>query len=127
MFKVRKGARLMKTRFFSGVLGSVISASLLFTAPAFAYDSHDRGGHGDHNSSYSGYDDRDYHSGGHVDRIIPTVAMGAMSTVSSLTMDTIPIRVTGIPLERSDIGEKTRGIIAVATSIITNARMGESL
>ena len=53
--------------------------------------------------------------------------MGAMSTVSSLTMDTIPIRVTGIPLERSDIGEKTRGIIAVATSIITNARMGESL
>jgi len=58
----------MKTRFFSGVLGSVISASLLFTAPAFAYDSHDRGGHGDHNSSYSGYGDRDYRSGGHVDR-----------------------------------------------------------
>ncbi|MGE0682514.1 MAG: hypothetical protein AB7P69_16640 [Candidatus Binatia bacterium] len=48
----------MKTRFFNGVLGMVISVSLLFTVPAFAHGSHDRGGHGD----------RDYRSGGHMDR-----------------------------------------------------------
>jgi hypothetical protein len=50
-----------------------------------------------------------------------------MPTVSGLTLDTIPIQVTAIPREGSDIGEKTRGIIAAATSIITNARMGGEL
>jgi hypothetical protein len=59
--------------------------------------------------------------------IIPTVAMGTMPTVSGLTLDTIRIQVTAIPREGSDIGEKMHGIIAAATSIITNARMGESL
>lgn len=59
--------------------------------------------------------------------IIPPVTMGAMPTVSGLTMDTIRIRITAIPREGSDIGEKTRGTIAAATSIITTARMEESL
>ena len=58
----------MKTRFLNSVLGTVVSASLLFTVPAFAYDSHDRGGHSDHNSSYGGHGDRNYRSDGHVDR-----------------------------------------------------------
>lgn len=58
----------MKTRVLSGVFGTVLSVSLLFTVPTFAYDSHDRGGHGDHNSSYGGHVDRDYRSAGHGDR-----------------------------------------------------------
>ena len=59
--------------------------------------------------------------------IIPPVAMGTMPTASGLTMDTIRIRVTAIPQEGLAIEEKTRGTIAAATSIITNARTGESL
>lgn len=58
----------MKTRFFSGVLGSVLSALLFFAVPAFAYNSHDRSGHDDHTSSYGRHGDRDYRSGGHIDR-----------------------------------------------------------
>lgn len=58
----------MKTRFSSGVLGTVISASLLFTVPVFAYDSYDRGGHGGHDYSSGGHGDRDYRYGGHIDR-----------------------------------------------------------
>ena len=42
-------------------------------------------------------------------------------------MDTIRIQVTAIPQEGLDIEEKMRGTIAAATSIITNARVGESL
>lgn len=45
-----------------------------------------------------------------------------MPIVNGLTMDTIPIRSTAIARERGDIGEKPRGIIAVAITIITNVQ-----
>jgi hypothetical protein len=57
----------MKTRFLSGVLGTIFSASLILTVPVFAYDSHERGGHIDHDYSYGGHVDHDYRNGGHVD------------------------------------------------------------
>ena len=57
----------MKARILTGILGTAVSAALLFTPPVLAYDSYDRGGHVDHDYSHGGHVDHDYRNGGHVD------------------------------------------------------------
>ena len=57
----------MKARTLTRILGVILPAALIFTAPVLAHDSYDGGGHVDHDYSNGGHVDHDYRNGGHVD------------------------------------------------------------
>ena len=57
----------MKTRILTGALGMILSGALVIASPVFAYDSHYRGGHVDHDYSFGGHVDHEYGNGWHVD------------------------------------------------------------
>lgn len=57
----------MEAKILTRVLGVILPAAVVLTTPIFAYDSHYRGGHIDHDYSYGGHVDHDYSFGGHVD------------------------------------------------------------
>ena len=58
----------MNARILTRALGVILSAAVVLSSPAFAYDSHSRGGHADHDHGARRSGNPGYAYGGHGSR-----------------------------------------------------------